>query len=156
MKIAIAADHAGFLLKERLREKLLALGHEVTDLGTNSDESTDYPDYAANVGRRVATGQSERGILICNSGIGMAIAANKINGVRAAMAANPDAVRLTRAHNNANVLTIGAKFTAEDEAARMVGIFLETTFEGGRHARRVEKIAHLERAQSEEVQLNIR
>ena len=156
MKIAIAADHAGFPLKERLREKLLAQGHDVTDLGTTSEASTDYPDYAASVARRVSTGESERGILVCWSGVGMAIAANKIHGVRAALAANPEAVRLTRAHNDANVLTIGAKFTPENEAEHMIGIFLETAFDGGRHARRLDKITDLERTQSEEVQLNKR
>ena len=156
MKIAIAADHAGFSLKERLRDRLLAEGHEVVDLGTRNEDSTDYPDYAAGVARRVMAGDSERGILVCSSGVGMAIAANKINGIRAALAANPDEVRLTRAHNDANILTIGAKFTPENDAAEMIDIFLDTAFDGGRHSRRIAKIAELERTQIEEVQLSKR
>ena len=156
MKIAIAADHAGFSLKERLRDTLLVQGHDVVDLGTSSDASTDYPDYAAAVARRVADNQSDRGVLVCSSGVGMAIAANKFTGIRAAVAVNPEAVRLTRAHNDANVLTVGAKFTTETDAVEMIGIFLATAFEGGRHARRLDKIAEIERTQTEEVQLSKR
>src|SRR5436190_23166674 len=109
MKIAIAADHAGFALKEKLRLKLADEGHEVVDFGTGSTESCDYPDYAQQVARGVGDGRSERGILVCSTGIGMAIAANKVAGVRAAPARSEDEVRLRRAHNEANVLTLGAR-----------------------------------------------
>jgi ribose 5-phosphate isomerase B len=146
MKIAIAADHAGFALKERLRQKLAADGHEVVDFGPGSPESCDYPDFAQPVGRDVAQGRSDRGILVCSTGIGMAMAANKIAGVRAAPAQSEDEVRMTREHNDANVLTIGAKYLDEDHAAGLIRIFLETEFAGGRHARRVAKIAQLEQA----------
>ena len=144
MKIAIGADHAGFALKNQVRDALRAAGHEVVDAGTNSDESTDYPDYAGMVARDVASGAADRGILVCSTGVGMSIAANKVDGVRAAIAFHPDEVRLTRAHNDANVITIGARYTEAGAANEMVKIFLETPFEGGRHARRVGKIAQLE------------
>lgn len=145
MKIAIAADHAGFALKERLRQKLTEAGHVVADFGTGSTESCDYPDYAGQVGREVAEGRSQRGILVCSTGIGMAIAANKVAGVRAAPAQSEDEVRLTREHNDANVLTLGARYLDEERAAGLVALFLGTEFTGGRHARRVAKIAQLER-----------
>ena len=144
MKIAIGADHAGFSLKEKLRSQLAGEGHEVVDYGTNAEVSCDYPDFAQPVAREVAAGHSDRGILVCSTGIGMAIAANKVDGVRAAPAVNEDEVHLTREHNDANVLTIGAKYLDEEQAMRMVHIFLETAFAGGRHARRVAKIAQLE------------
>ncbi|HEU0139986.1 MAG TPA: ribose 5-phosphate isomerase B [Bryobacteraceae bacterium] len=144
MKIAIAADHAGVSLKRRLREVLRRKGHEIVDLGTDSEESVDYPDYARAVAVKVAEGAVDRGILICSTGVGMSIAANKVPGIRAALAVNPEEVRLTRAHNDANVLTIGAKFTPDSEAERMVDTFLATEFEAGRHARRLKKISELE------------
>ena len=144
MKIAIAADHAGFALKEKLRDYLRAAGHEVTDLGTASTESTDYPYYAAAVGHKVASGEAERGVLVCSSGVGMSIAANKIHGVRAALGTHAEEVALVRGHNDANVLTLGAKFTPEPEAKQLLDVFLGTSFEGGRHARRVNKITQLE------------
>src|SRR5262245_12503890 len=144
MKIAIAADHAGFALKERLRQRLVEEGHEVADFGTGSAESCDYPDFAQQVGRDVAQGRSDRGILVCSTGIGMAMAANKIRGVRAAAGQSEDAVRLTREHNDANVLTLGARYLDDASAATIVEIFLNTEFAGGRHARRVAKIAQLE------------
>ena len=146
MRIAIAADHAGFALKEKLRQMLAAEGHEVVDFGTASTDSCDYPDYAQPVARQVAQGRSDRGILVCHTGIGMAMAANKVDGVRAAPAVSEDEVRLTREHNDANVLTIGAKYLDEAGAAGMIHTFLETEFAGGRHARRVAKIAQLEKA----------
>ena len=148
MKISIAADHAGFALKEKLREKLVQEGHEVVDFGPGSEESCDYPDFAQPVGRDVAQGRSDRGILVCSTGIGMAMAANKIAGVRAAPAQSEDEVRLTREHNDANVLTLGARYLDEEHAANLIRIFLETEFAGGRHARRVAKIAQLERSSS--------
>ncbi|MEZ5356746.1 MAG: ribose 5-phosphate isomerase B [Bryobacteraceae bacterium] len=144
MKIAIGADHAGFALKEKLRDRLVAEGFEVHDVGTNNSESSDYPDFASRVGHEVASGSAERGVLVCSSGVGMSIAANKIPGIRAALATHEEEVRLTRSHNDANVLTIGAKYTSEEEAGELLNVFLSTGFEGGRHARRVDKITKLE------------
>jgi len=144
MRIAIAADHAGFALKEKLRQRLAAEGHELVDFGTNSGESCDYPDFAQTVSREVGQGRSDRGILVCSTGIGMAMAANKVAGVRAAPAQSEDEVRLTREHNDANVLTLGARYLEEDRALDLIHIFLDTEFAGGRHARRVAKIARLE------------
>lgn len=147
MKIAIAADHAGFSLKEALREKLMCAGHEMVDFGTFSADSTDYPDYAAAVARQVASGEAVRGILVCTTGVGMSIAANKVMGVRAALGVNEDMVRLTREHNDANVIALGARFLSEEQAERLVDVFLATPFDGGvRHTRRIEKIAAIERA----------
>ena len=145
MKIAIGADHAGFSLKEQLRRKLSGEGYEVVDFGTGSPESCDYPDFARAVGRDVAQGGSDRGILVCSTGIGMAMAANKVDGVRAAPAESDDEVKMTREHNDANVLTLGAKYMDENRAMELIDIFLKTEFAGGRHARRVEKIAQLEK-----------
>lgn len=144
MKIAIGADHAGFPLKEELRELLTHKGFDVEDVGTHGPESVDYPDYAGVVAHRVASGAAERGILVCYTGVGMSIAANKIHGVRAALATCPEEVQLTRAHNNANVLTIGAKYTPSAAARELVDVFLGTPFDGGRHQRRVDKITALE------------
>ncbi len=152
MKIAIGSDHAGFELKEQLRERLAARGLEVVDFGTDSPASTDYPDYAAKVGHEVASGVADRGILVCSSGVGMSIAANKVHGVRAALGYNPDEVRFTRAHNNANVIAFGARYTTLDQADEMIGIFLDTPFDGGRHQRRVDKIAALENESAQEDQ----
>ena len=144
MKIALGADHAGFALKEKLRVRLAEEGHEVVDFGTDSAESCDYPDFAQPVAREVAQGRCDRGVLVCGTGIGMAIAANKIDGVRAAPAECEEEVRLTREHNDANVLTLGARYLDENRAGALVDIFLDTAFAGGRHARRVAKIARLE------------
>ena len=144
MKIAIGSDHAGFRLKEVIRKNLSAAGHQVDDQGTTSTESTDYPDFAAVVARKVSSGQAERGILVCSSGVGMSIAANKIHGARAALGVSPEEVELTRSHNDANILTLGEKFTDQATAGKLVDIFLTTPFEGGRHARRVAKIRELE------------
>jgi ribose 5-phosphate isomerase B len=149
MKIAIGADHAGFVLKEQLRRDLAGDGHEVVDFGTNSQESCDYPDYAQSVAREVAHGRSDRGILVCSTGIGMAMAANKVAGVRAAHVGSEDEARLTREHNDANVLTLGAKYLDEPRALAMARIFLETEFAGGRHSRRLAKIALLEQGRQE-------
>ena len=145
MKIAIGADHAGFSLKEKLRLKLAEEGYEVVDFGTGGPESCDYPDFAQSVGRDVAQGRSDRGILVCSTGIGMAMAANKVDGVRAAPAQNDDEVKFTRQHNDANVLTLGAKYMDAPRAMELIDIFLKTEFAGGRHARRVAKIAQLEK-----------
>jgi ribose 5-phosphate isomerase B len=145
MKISLGADHAGYILKDHIRDVLAAAGHVVTDHGTEGPASVDYPDYAAAVGRDVASGAADRGILVCGSGVGMSIAANKINGVRAALGTNSDEVALTRHHNDANILTLGARFLETPEADELVRIFLDTAFDGGRHERRVEKISQLER-----------
>jgi ribose 5-phosphate isomerase B len=146
MKISIGADHAGFSLKEQLRQRLTAEGHEVVDYGTSSADSVDYPDYAQPVSRDVAASRADRGILVCSTGIGMAIAANKVDGVRAAPGQSDDEVKFTREHNDANVLTLGAKYLDEARAMHLIDIFLNTEFAGGRHARRVAKIAQLERS----------
>ena len=144
MKIAIGADHAGFALKEELRAALEAKGLEVVDFGTHSSESTDYPDYASAVAHAVSKGEAGCGILVCSTGAGMSMAANKVEGVRAAIGFNTDEVELTRRHNNANVLTMGARYNNLQQAETMVDIFLNTPFDGGRHQRRVDKIASLE------------
>ena len=144
MRIALGADHAGFALKEQLRRRLAGEGHEVVDFGTDSGDSCDYPDFAQPVAREVAEGRADRGILVCSTGIGMAMAANKVAGVRAAPAQSDDEVRLTREHNDANVLTLGARYLDEQRASGLVELFLGAGFLGGRHARRVAKIAQLE------------
>ncbi len=149
MKIAIGADHAGFVLKQSLVERLRQQGHEVEDLGTNSPESVDYPDFAAAVAHQVAGGKVEKGILVCSSGVGMSIAANKVHGIRAALGVSVDEVDVVRRHNDANVLTIGARFTGAPLAEAMVDKFLTTSFDGGRHERRVEKIAALEASEDQ-------
>lgn len=147
MRIAIAADHGGFVLKEQVRKQLAGMGHEIADLGTDSTESCDYPDFARAVGEAVTGGGADRGVLICTTGIGMAIAANKIGGVRAAPAQSEDEVRLTREHNDANILALGAKYLDEPRALELIRVFLDTKFSGGaRHVRRVGKIAQLEHA----------
>jgi ribose 5-phosphate isomerase B len=145
MKLAIGADHAGFALKEELRAALKAKGHEVVDFGAKSAESTDYPDYAEAVGKAVANGEADRGLLVCSTGVGMSMAANKVAGVRAALAFNPDEVEYTRRHNDANVLTMGAKYLNAEQAEGLVDVFLKTEFEGGRHKRRVDKIMSIEK-----------
>jgi ribose 5-phosphate isomerase B len=147
MKIAIGSDHAGFALKEQLRDKLRAEGHEVVDLGTSSTESTDYPDFAAAVGHAVRDGAAEKGLLVCSSGVGMSIAANKIKGIRAALGTNTDEVSYVRRHNDANILAIGQKYTEPALAEAMVDVFLTTEFEGGRHQRRLDKITALEQTE---------
>jgi ribose 5-phosphate isomerase B len=144
MKVALGADHAGFALKDALKQTLDALGIEHHDFGTSSSESVDYPDFAQVVAQGVASGRFDRGILVCGTGIGMAIAANKIAGIRAAVVGDEDGARLSREHNDANVLTLGARITSPDRAQAIVGTFLGTSFQGGRHADRVEKIHKLE------------
>ena len=144
MKIAIGADHAGFSLKEGLLEVLKRDGYEVLDRGTYNAEPCDYPDLAAAVARDVASGLADRGILICATGVGMAMAANKVHGIRAALGTCPEEVELVRSHNDANVLTLGAKFTKPEDAEVMTKKFLTTEFSGGRHARRVAKISAIE------------
>jgi ribose 5-phosphate isomerase B len=144
VRIAIGSDHAGYRLKEAVKSFLLDAGQTVEDVGTDSDASVDYPDFAAVVARRVVSGACDRGILICGTGIGMAMAANKVDGVRAAAAGDLESARLSREHNDANILTLGARITPPDLALAIVRVFLATPFEGGRHQRRVDKIMALE------------
>lgn len=151
MKIALASDHAGFAEKERLKPLLRELGLEFEDLGPVSEESVDYPDYARKVAERVASGEAEQGVLVCGSGTGMAIAANKVAGVRAAVAWSEEIARLARQHNDANVLSIGARTTPEGEIQKIVRAWFETNFDGGRHAERVEKIKQIENGLKSEV-----
>lgn len=146
MRIALASDHAGFSEKERLKGVLEALGVEFDDLGTVSEESVDYPDYARKVAEQVADGKVEQGVLVCGSGTGMAITANKVPGVRAAVAWSEETARLARQHNDANVLAIGARTTPPDDIPKIVRAWFTAEFEGGRHAARVEKISQVERS----------
>jgi ribose 5-phosphate isomerase B len=147
--IALGADHAGFPLKEDLKAWLIARGYDVVDFGTQSPESVDYPDFAALVAGAVTTGKASRGVLVCGSGIGMAIAANKVAGVRAAACTDAYTARLSREHNDANVLALGARITARDAAVEILETWLGAEFAGGRHARRVEKLGALDRARGE-------
>lgn len=142
MKVAIGSDHAGYDLKERLKRELKALGHEVVDVGTDSaDRAVDYPDYCFPVGEQVERGEVERGIVLGGSGIGEAIAANKVSGVRAAVVTSDETARLARQHNDANVLALGGRTNRNHEdAARWLSIWLATPFEGGRHEPRIRKI----------------
>ena len=142
--IAIASDHGGYPLKEHIKAYLAAKGITCQDFGTDSTESCDYPAFGKAAAQAVASGQCEWGIVICTTGIGISIAANKIRGIRCAHCADPLEAELTRRHNDANMMAIGAGFTGEKLAERMVEVFLSTDFEGGRHARRVDKIMALE------------
>ncbi len=144
MRIAIGCDHRGFKVKTKLIELVTRLGHEVCDAGSFSAESCDYPDIAAEVGRKVASGEVDRGILICGSGIGMCIAANKIPGIRAAPCHDDLTAEMSRRHNDLNVLCIPADMLGERLIDRLVEVWLTTPFEGGRHSRRIEKISSLE------------
>lgn len=145
MKIALAADHAGYEEKEKIKGTLDDLGVEYDDMGTNSCDSVDYPDYARKVGEAVASGKYEQGLLVCGSGTGMAIAANKIPGVRAAVAWNADIARLAREHNDANVLSLAARFSSQEEMDKIVRAWFDAHFDGGRHATRVDKIKQIEK-----------
>jgi ribose 5-phosphate isomerase B len=146
MKVVLGSDHAGFRLKEHLKDFVASLGHEVEDVGTKSTDSVDYPEFGAAVGRRVVElGGDARGIAVCGSGLGIAMAANKIPGVRAAAVSEPTAARLTRLHNDANVLALGERLMGVAVAESCVRTFLETPFEGGRHERRVEQLNELEK-----------
>lgn len=144
MKIAFASDHAGFNLKASLVAFLEALGHECIDLGPSDNTSVDYPDYGAKLGRFVASGQAERGIAICGSGIGISIAANKIAGIRAVLCSEALSARLSREHNDANILAMGERLVTPLVAEEITRVWLETPFEGGRHSRRVEKLNELD------------
>jgi ribose 5-phosphate isomerase B len=150
MKIAIASDHAGYEEKERLKPLLTELGIQFEDLGTVSEASVDYPDYARKVGDEVANGHVEQGLLVCGSGTGMAIAANKVPGVRAAVAWNEETARLAREHNDANVLSLGARTTPPEDLPKIVRAWFAAEFAGGRHERRIEKIKEIEQEELSE------
>jgi len=139
--IALASDHAGFELKEFLKLKLQNAGHKIIDLGTNSSASVDYPDYGAAMGKAIETGKAQRGVLVCGSGIGISIAANRNPAVRAALVQNSLAAKLARLHNDANVIALGARLIGVDMAVDCVDTFLKTEFEGGRHQRRVDMMS---------------
>jgi len=145
MKVALGADHAGYQLKDSIRQHLQTRGATVADEGANSAESVDYPDYARAVALDVAEGRADFGILVCGTGIGMAIAANKVHGIRAAKVDTDYEAQMSREHNNANVLTLGARILQPEAALKIVDTWLSTAFAGGRHERRVDKIAALER-----------
>lgn len=142
--IAIACDHGGYNLKEVVKAHLTEKGYEVRDFGTNSKDSCDYPDYAAPAAKAVASGECEKGILICTTGIGVSIVANKVDGIRCALCSDSLSAELTRKHNNTNVLAMGAGIVGENLALNIVDTWLTTEFEGGRHQRRVDKIMALE------------
>ena len=144
MKIALGADHAGFRAKEKVAARLRAKGHRVVDVGASSEDSVDYPDFARLVAEKVAGGTCRRGVLLCGTGIGMAIAANKVKGVRAAAVWSPETARLAAEHNDANVLCLSARLFTESRRSAMLDAWLTTPFGGGRHARRVRKIRALE------------
>ena len=148
--IAVGADHAGFALKQHLDKWLVAEGHRVLDVGTHSSDSVDYPDFAAAVAHAVSAGEAERGLLVCGTGIGMAIAANKVSGIRAGVCADVETARLSRQHNDLNVLALAGRATSEDGAVAIVRAWLETPFEGGRHERRLAKVTGLERVRAME------
>jgi ribose 5-phosphate isomerase B len=145
MKIAIGSDHAGFELKQKVAPLLEGAGHEVLDVGTGSDESTDYPIYAASAARLVAGGEAERAVIVCGSGVGVSIVANKVDGVRAVNAHDPEEAEMSRRHNDANVLALAGRRLDPTDAEAIVERFLATDFEGGRHQRRVDQIADVER-----------
>jgi ribose 5-phosphate isomerase B len=146
MRIAIGADHAGFTLKQHLKGTLSRLGHQVEDFGTDSEASIDYPPICAAVGRAVVEGRAERGIVLGGSGQGEQIAANKVRGIRAALCNDLFTARLSRQHNDANVLSMGGRIVAFGLADEIVSLWLATPFEGGRHERRLEQIAEIERS----------
>ncbi len=146
MRLALGSDHAGFALKEQLKAALAADGHDVVDVGTDSAESVDYPQFAASAAALVADGEAERGVLVCGSGVGVAIVANKVTGVRAVNAHDDDEAAMSRRHNDANVVALSGKRLDRDAAASIVRTFLATGFEGGRHARRVDQISALDAA----------
>ena len=145
MRVVLGSDHAGFALKQRLEQELVRAGHEVEDLGTHAPEPpVDYPDYCIPVAQRVASGLADRGVVLGGSGIGEAIAANKVSGVRAALVYSDETARLTRLHNDSNVLALGGRLSNPDDAVRWLEIWLQTPFEGGRHIARIQKISAYE------------
>ncbi|NNN19625.1 MAG: ribose 5-phosphate isomerase B [Acidimicrobiaceae bacterium] len=147
MRASLGCDHAGYVLKEFLKDQLVALGHEVIDHGTYSTEPVDYPDFCAAAAASVVSGEADFGIVIGGSGQGEQISANKVNGIRAALCVNEYLAQLARAHNNANVISFGARIIAREYALEILKIFMSTPFEGGRHTARLEKIAEIEKIQ---------
>ena len=139
-KICISSDHAGYNIKEFIKDKIIKANISISDLGPFSDSSVDYPDYAKKVSSRISRKKSDVGILVCGSGTGMAISANKMKGIRAAVGYNIKSTQLSRQHNNANILCVGSRLTKKKDIIKMVSIFLKTKFEGGRHKRRINKI----------------
>tara|TARA_X000001036_G_scaffold216101_1_gene202305 strand:- start:944 stop:1381 length:438 start_codon:yes stop_codon:yes gene_type:complete len=139
-KICIASDHAGYNIKEYVKDFLIKKKISIIDLGPNSNGSVDYPDYAKKVAKRIKSKKSDVGILVCGSGTGMAISANKIKGIRAAVCYNKSSTRLSRLHNNANIISLGSRLTKKKDIKTLISIFLKTKFEAGRHLRRVKKI----------------
>ncbi|MDQ3941028.1 MAG: ribose 5-phosphate isomerase B [Actinomycetota bacterium] len=149
MRIALGSDHAGYLLKTAVAKHLVDRGHDVLDLGTDSEQTVDYPRFCAAVGRAVVTGEADRGIVMGGSGQGEAMAANKVHGVRAALCLDEFTARLAREHNDANVLALGGRIVAETFACAIVDVFLDTAFEGGRHVARLQQIAEIEQQECE-------
>ena len=149
MKIAVGSDHAGFELKEAVRPLLEEAGHQVVDVGTDSEESTDYPVHAEAAARLVADGGAERAVLVCGSGVGVSIVANKVDGIRAVNAHDADEAEMSRRHNDANVLTLAGRRLSSEDARSIVERFLDTNFEGGRHQRRVDQITAVERSDAD-------
>ena len=146
MKIAIGADHAGFAAKEEIKTVIKALGHAVIDQGTSAETSVDYPDFAEKVARAVVSGEADRGVLICGTGIGMSIAANKVSGIRAAVVCDEKTAALSRQHNDANVFCAGSRVMPVVKIAESLKVWLQTPFEGGRHQNRVNKISAIEKS----------
>ena len=144
MVIAIGCDHAAFQEKNKVKNILISLGYEVLDFGTNSEESVDYPMYGHDVGKAISNGEADKGIVICGSGIGISIAANKIKGIRAALCTSVKHAELSRKHNDSNILALGARLTDFNDIESILNVWLETSFEGGRHQKRVEKIENYE------------
>lgn len=144
MIIAIGCDHAGYELKEAVKAKMAAAGHEMIDVGTDSTESVDYPKFGHAVGRTVASGEAERGIAICGSGIGISIACNKVPGIRAALCTSTEMAEMCRRHNNANVICMGARMISEELAFAMIDTWMTTEFEGGKHERRINELDDIE------------
>jgi len=147
MRIALGSDHAGYVLKEKLKKFLIVRGCEILDFGTDSEQSVDYPDYIIPAAEAVADGRAQCGIVLGGSGNGEAIAANKVTGIRCALCWNKDAARLAKQHNNANMIALGARMIAADMECEIVATWLDTEFEAGRHVARIDKIGHYERRQ---------
>lgn len=140
LKIAVASDHGGFALKEKVKEHLVQRGFEVDDLGTHSEESVDYPVYGKDCGEAVASGKADLGVVVCGTGIGISIAANKVKGIRCGLCTSVEMAHLTKQHNNANILALGGRTTEPELALKIVDEWLDTEFEGGRHQRRVDML----------------
>lgn len=140
MKVAVASDHGGYKLKEKVKEYLISRDIDVVDLGTDSEESVDYPEYGRACAKAVAGGEADRGIVCCGTGIGISIAANKVKGIRCGLCTNVEMARLTRQHNDANMLAMGGRIIDDETAMAITEAFIDTEFEGGRHQRRIDKI----------------